>query len=157
MRLAQKTELRIAGSLRQTRIYSTRHALCCCRARLEPGEEGYTQSGCPGRLTSAMGPVPASWGVAGLDLACLCRRPGQLHPWSQLLERDRDRRALRLDRGLGSDLVKWWGVDAPGSLVRWSGRTGLRPGPRGSLGDPTMEGGVANEAPNLSLVLPGYW
>src|SRR5215211_46875 len=26
-----------------------------------------------------MGPVPASWGVAGLDLACLCRRPGQLH------------------------------------------------------------------------------
>jgi hypothetical protein len=31
----------------------------------------------PGSWPLPRGPVPASWGVAGLDLACLCRRPGQ--------------------------------------------------------------------------------
>jgi hypothetical protein len=51
---------------------------------LQTGDYGYTHRGCPGQLASATGPVPASWGRAGLDLACHRRRPGQLHPWPGL-------------------------------------------------------------------------
>ena len=51
MRLAQKTELRIAGSVRQARIHSTRHALCCCRARVVARRGGIH----PERLPRAAG------------------------------------------------------------------------------------------------------
>ena len=130
MRLAQKTELRIAGSVRQGR--STQPAMRCVVAvpGLEPGEEGYTHRGCPGRLTSATGPVPASWGVAGLDLACLCRRPGQLH-----LSLVRTRRAKREHASPASrtaaSLVEL--ATSPGSASPWSSlppTAGSPPAPR---------------------------
>jgi hypothetical protein len=55
---------------------------------------------------------------------------------------------------MGSDLVKCWGVDAPGQrhqverADRFATRTAWQPG------RPDDGGGVANEAPNRSLVLP---
>ena len=67
---------------------------------LQTGDYGYTQHGCPGRLASATGPVPASLGRAGLDLACHRRRPGQLHPWPGLAEHADHRLAAYLDPGV---------------------------------------------------------
>jgi hypothetical protein len=79
VRLAQKTELRIAGSVRQARIHSTRYGWVVTVHRLIAPCGWIHPSWLPRAAGLCNGPVPALLGVAGLDLACLCRRPGQLH------------------------------------------------------------------------------